>query len=149
MPAYPANQSAQRIGFDKSQQIAGAVKSLAMTIRDESLSGNISRKRLIDFMAQLNRHHSVLGQIAGIEGIQAYARREIDDPTFDLVTAFVDMRAQIAATRDWVAANFPKTGAAWLVSSYDSAGTETVLTFTTAQTAGLRTECDSLIATIE
>jgi len=59
------------------------------------------------------------------------------------------MKTTAEATRDWIIANFPNTGGLLLERSFDVNGRMVLATLTTAQTAGLRTELNLLIATIE
>jgi hypothetical protein len=75
-----------------------------------------------------------------------YARDQFNNQAFDIVTEFTTMRAAIISARDWLVTNIP-TGANQVVTI--AGGVAVYRVFTDVETAGLRTEIDALLLTID
>lgn len=99
---------------------------------------------------------AMAGLIAGLNavktttGLDAYATAQVPGYTGTMST---DITATVNATQaciDWVVAHFPKDGTATylLAQTLNADGSRTMRAFTSAQTLGLRTALNNLLATI-
>jgi hypothetical protein len=86
---------------------------------------------------------------SALPGIGQYARDQIDDQLINLGAEFTTMVTTAGGVRDWIVANFPNNVGFLLERSFDVNGRMVLGTLSSAQTAGLRTELDLLIAAIE
>lgn len=137
--------------WQASRNTASTVKQRSQTVRNASAAGPISAKDIIDLATILADADAFFATAAAVPGIQAYVRNQIDDQTFDLAANFTAMRNEIQATVTWIKNNFPKDLINnWLFAlTFTAEGRFQWRTLTTAQTAGLRTQLDNLIATID
>lgn len=146
--AFPATQRSLALALSDARSIAVRVKDVTQTIRDIAASGPVVRERLINHMRALSQAVAQWDQIAAVPGIAQYARDQFDDQTLDIAAEFAAMRAEAVSLRDWIFANFPKQGSAWLTVSYDVNGTEAKLTIPQASLTEYVARCDALLATI-
>lgn len=149
--AFPSSTTKDSLAsvWSGVQARASQVRIHAQELRNASAAGPVSGKNVVDFATLLADAVVMLDRAAAVPGIAQYARDQIGDQVLDVVAEFTAMRAVIIATRDWIMANFPKDGSGYLLlMSFTADGRYTFRTLTTAQTAGLRTQLDALIATI-
>ena len=99
------------------------------TTRVRNLAVPIVRTELIELLGVLSRSIDVWTEAEGLTGVRLYARTEYDSPGLDIVAEITAMRISSEALRDWIFANFPKSGGAWLIQSRDINGATTWLTF--------------------
>jgi hypothetical protein len=146
--SWPASTTALSRAVHDANDTALTVRNAAVSLRGDSAAGDVNASRVLSMWTRLNDAIARLTAIAAIPGIGAWAKEEMNDPALDVATEFNAMMGTMADARDWIAANFPKDASGYLLEKQFS-GTEIVSrTFTPAQTAGLRTELDALIATI-
>jgi len=149
--AWPASTTALSRAVHEANDTALTVRNAAVGLRDDSAAGDVNASRIISMWTRLNDAIAILTALAAIPGIGAWAKDEMNDPDLDVATEFNAMMTAMGDVRDWIATNFPVgtgPGAGYLLEKQFS-GTQIVSrTFTPAQTAGLRTELDALIATI-
>lgn len=153
--AFPSSSGSQ--GDDKheawvaSRNIATQVKTSAQNVRTLSAAGTLASSNLLDFVTYLAEARAGLQTCAQVPGIQTYAQEQLEDPSIDLTAEFIAMRDQMDATRTWITTNFPKeaTSGYLLAQTFTADGRQADRVFTAAQTAGLRTVLDALIATID
>lgn len=135
--------------------IAAQVKASAQSVVNESAAGPISAVRILEFSSNLASNRTQLARWAGVPGVAEYAKSVSGDPTLDIVAEYTLMFAQTDPTlagscAKWIIDNFPKDGSNNLLAAKFAAdGTVSYNTFTTVQTAGLRTALGTLIATID
>lgn len=130
--------------------IAAEVKTRSVLLRSTSLAGPISAWSIIDYATFLADAKVAFARCSSLSGINAYAQAQIGDATINVATEFSNMVSQLNATVAWIIANFPKDGGGFLLAAtWLADGRITYRTLTTAQTAGLRTALDALIATID
>ena len=128
---------------------ATRIKNEAANLRTQAL-GTISAVLVVDLCQLLSSARTSILTASQTSGLEAYARTQINNPSLDLVAAYNAMSAQVTATIDWIRANFPKDDDDYLlVLTIDVDGVKVWRTFTPAETAGLRTVLDSLVATID
>lgn len=154
--AFPSSTGSK--GMDKheawvgSRNVAAAVKQASQNVRSLSASGSLASSNLLDYVTYLADARAQLATYALVPGIATYGQEQLEDPTMNLTQEFVTMRDQIDATRTWITANFPKNAQGFLLAqtfTTDGSGRQADRVFTAAETAGLRTVLDALIATID
>ncbi len=147
--AFPSSTKSLNAIWLGSQSTAARIRVEAQETRDTSAAGNISTKVILDFATGLADAIQDLAVAAATPGIVQYARDQLANPTLDVVVEYTAMRAQMIATRDWIGTNFPADVNGYLLFIQFTAERRfTYRQFTSAQTAGLRTQLDALIATI-
>jgi|SRR5882724_328523 len=85
-----------------------------------------------------------------VTGLDAYATQQVPGYSGSMVTDITSTIAAIQSCLDWIVANFPKdsTNQFILAETLNADGTRTPRSFTSAQTAGLQTRLQALIATV-
>lgn len=114
-------------------------------------SGPVTAEVILDdLLAELRSSRVVFIASRDTSGILAYARQQFDDQTIDLPVEFAALITALDSVVTWIVDNFP-VGAGGHLERYQIAadGTLTDRMFSTAQTAGLRTELQALFAAIE
>lgn len=146
--AFPsANVILLRDALDIVRQAASSVKSGAVNLKAISL-GTTGASSIINFALMLAEQKALLAQYAGTPGLGAYAQSQLNSQV-DIVAAYTTMVAQIDATVAWIIANFPTAGGFIQERQFTADGRTTERTFTSDSLAGLRTQLDALIATID
>lgn len=147
--AFPSSTQSLDAVWMGSQSTAARIRTQAQETRNTSAAGNISTKVILDFATGLADAIQDLDTAAATPGIAQYARDQLANPALDIAAEFTAMRAQMVATRDWIGTNFPADVNSYLLFIQFTAERRfTYRQFTSAQTAGLRTQLDALIATI-
>lgn len=152
---FPASAPLLADELSKARNEGLRIRNLSIAVRAASLAPGtppvpISRFELVAYMAQLTRAIGIWNAARSTPNIAAYAQTQLGSPGLDVAAEFTSMLNTATALRDWIFANFPKDVAsgAWLIYSYDSAGVQTSLTFSSAELAQFRTNVDALLATI-
>lgn len=141
--AFRASNQIKSDGYAEAKRLAIALKSYCQDVKDASAAGPISGNLAIALHERLISDRARFVAIGAITGMAAYAQDQENDNAYDVVAEFNAMVAAIASVRDWLIANVSTSG--WVTFSTSGVATKT---FSSAQTAGLRTQLDSLIATI-
>lgn len=135
--------------YRRARDFASEARRRSVELRDTSAAGNVSfnvveglHAYLVDTIAEWER-------IATVPGIAEYAQAQHNDPAYDIGAEFTAMVNAAAASRDFIETSIPKdVNGFWLVYSWDAEHKRVTRSFTPAQTVGLRTQLDALIATI-
>lgn len=145
--AFPASTLTLEAGWSDFRALALTVKRKTTQLRDLSAAGTTDRVLYVKLRGILDNAVTQWAAIlAETSGLQAYARDQLEDQSLDLSAEYTAMRNAAIALRDWLDANIPTgAGGAVLERQID----DTPLVFTSGQTAGFRTEADTLIATID
>jgi hypothetical protein len=109
--------------WDMARDIAGHIKMRAVNLRSASVAGAITSDTMLVYIANLAEWRTSLIAISQLPGMVV----------------------------SWVVTNFPKDGSGFLLAktfNADNSGRTVDRTFSAAQTAGLRTVLDTLIAAI-
>lgn len=140
---------AQR-AYENAMSTASALKSHITFVSDQSLLGPTPRLTILGVQQQLGSAIGIWTASAGAPGITQYAKDQLDDETYEIVTELNTVIAAATVLRDWINTNFPRNGGsnAVLLQTADVNGVTTNLTFSTAQLAGFRTEAAAFLATI-
>lgn len=136
--------------YTRGQSQAIALKNYASSAATNFAATTQSANAIIQ---TLNRHVEAIAEfdtLAAIPGLAQYARDQADDQAYDVVAEYNAMRAAAVSVRDWIINNFPVSGNGYIEKdTIDANGNVSVRQFTPAQTAGLVTELNALVATID
>ena len=148
--AFPASQPLPYEALSTARRTLAGLRATVSDLRTESVSADIPRTRVVGLMGLLAGAIDRLTAAAAVSGIGQYAKDQYADQNLDVVADFQSAVAAATSLRDWIYNNFPTDAGsgAWLATSYDNAGTETVLLFTSAQLSGFRTQADAFLATV-
>lgn len=111
-------------------------------------AGPVDTIFVFSLLDALNGLIANLNAVKNTSGLDAYATAQV--PGY-AGTMSSDITATVNAAQaciDWVVANFPTSATFLLGQQLNANGTRTQRSFTTAQTAGLRTALNNLLATI-
>jgi len=147
--AFPATPTAAS-ALQRAIIVAGQLKSRAAAVNSQMAAGDTSADVATAIRDDLLNADAVFAEVASIAGIVQYARDQFDDQLYDIVADFTRMRAASAAAITGIESAFPKSGGYLLKESFvpSTSGTA-VRSFTPAQTEGVRTTLDAVIASIE
>lgn len=124
------------------------IRQTAINVRAECAAGNVPSSRILNLFVFLKQERSAIVTASGTPGIVQFARDQKNSGTLDVVVEFNAMIAAIDGTTDWIDANFPKDGSGFLLAQTLTGSGPLDRTFTPAQTAGLRTQLDAVVASI-
>jgi len=131
---------------------AGGIKSRSQNLYNICAAGDVSALTILDYATYLADMKLRLDSATSVGGLAAYAQAQINDATLDVAAEYSAMATQIGVTLSWIDDNFPKDGSGYLLAMKFKAGdpgrTE-ARQLTTAQTAGLQTALQALLATID
>ena len=138
--------------WETARNVAGQIKGRSQSLRNSAEAGAIPTDMILDYVRFLGACKTTLQRAAFTQGIAAYAQEQIADNTINVATEFNNMMSALDAVGGWIFTNFPKDVDGWLLSrkfNPDNSGRTDDRLFSPAQTAGLRTVLDALIATID
>lgn len=141
--AFRASNQIQADGLAEAKRLANQLKTYVTDVKAQSAAGPISGNLVADLMSTLVAYKARFTAISAIPGIAAYAQAQENDNTYQVGTEFTTMMNAIDALGSWIISNVNTNN--WVTFS---ASGVSVKTFTSAQTTGLRTQIDSLTATI-
>ena len=154
--AYPTSRLRAVLAraFTNADSTAIRLRSQAGGWDAQMAAGPVSASLILDdILADMRSSRATLIASRDTSGILAYVQEQFDDAAIDLPTEFAALIAAIDAVIAWVVDNFPagSPGAGNWLERYQLApdGTLTDRSFSTAQTASLRTELQALFAAIE
>lgn len=124
------------------------LKTYAQTHRAALAAGNTDSARIIGVFRNLRTERAALTQAASTPGLAPFARDQKNNQTLDVVAEFNALVAAIDGVTGWIETNFPKDANGFLLGWSLNAGSVVERQFTPAQTAGLRTQLETLIAAI-
>lgn len=145
--AFPTTSEPLSRALLSVQDAARTLKSHVQSVKDASAAGPISGNVLVELYLRLVAAKASFDAAAAVPGIAAYARDQFGDEGLDVVAEFTAMSSAITACGTWIATNFPASGGYILKDQLTASGVS-VRSFSTAQTAGLRTQLDALLGTI-
>lgn len=149
---YGTKQENLSSAWTSARSIAGNIKTRALNISAQSQAGTLQAASILDFVAYLADAKAELTRISGLQGISTYAQEQLADPTLNIATEYNALIAALDNTVSWVIANFPKSVEGYLLVqtfAVENNGRTISRTFTTEETATLRTVLDSLIVAID
>ena len=136
--------------FLQVRREAANVKRTATKARDFMATNAVSANQVIQLLQHFKSAGELFSKARQTPGIAKYAQDQFNDTTFDVVRAFTDMETALTNTMQWIKDNFPSDASGYLLKDQIAADFGiSVRRFTSAQTLGLRTQLDALIATID
>lgn len=146
----PASTSSLQYALDQVRGSAAGIKGGAQSYLAQLQSGPINTDWVFQFLDAARFARDNLNAQASTPGLNVYATSQWSGYAGTLTTDIATVVANINACISWVAANFP-TDAAGFIEGYklNADGSRTPASFTSAQTAGLQTQLQALIASIE
>ncbi len=146
--AFPASTITKKQAWETLTGHANAIKGKVQELRDASAAGDTNRFRYVDLQKQIDIVIGLWTTAAAVPNLEEYARDQVDDNTLDLPAEYTAMRTAAIALRLWLFNNIPTSGGGVVLYSTGLDGLKTPLSFTTAATAGFRTEADTFTASI-
>jgi hypothetical protein len=150
--AFPSSTSHDDLdrAWDAIKNAVVTIKVLSTALLAECAAGPVRGDRILGYAATIANCRDDLVRYTAVNGIEAYVRSQINNPTLNLVAEYTAMLTQITATRAWIISNFPHDASNYLLyQTLDGAGRIVVRTFSPAETATFRTQLTALLATID
>lgn len=150
MPFPSSNVVSLQQAWTTVGQIAASVKLAVNNTISQANAGTLDGQQILVLAAWLNSQNTQLTALAATAGLETYAQSQINNPSFDIAGSFATMQAAIAATSQWIAANFPKDSQGYAqFATLDASANTTYTVFTAAALAGFITQLTALSATIQ
>ncbi len=148
--AFPSLEAKRDIAvlFANTQREALKLKRQSQQLRDATAARDVPMSRLVNSATQLGVMRAAFVETRDAPGVATYASANLG--IADVVAELNAVIAAIDSTIAWIVANAPTNGGGFLaIETLNADGTTTKRMAATAQTAGLRTELDALILTID
>ena len=145
--AYPT-QTIDRTVED-IDRLAANIKQFAIRRKSDMATGSVGATTIFDVAINVRDARNRLSAMAAVPSIAARTAALKGVAEASIVADFNAMLAAMDNIVSWVAANFPKDANGFLLSQTLGADGPIDRQFTTAQTAAMRTQLDSLIAAID
>lgn len=126
---------------------ATQLKKFATDSKALMLAGPVSASAIRQLLDLFIQGKAELQTASGVSGIVEYAKAQEGDAAYDVAAEFTAMLSACTGVIDWIVANVP-TNSGYVLTEQWSASGVTLRTFSTSQTAGLRTTLDTFIATV-
>lgn len=132
-----------------ARSTAATIKQRATALRSLSTAGPVNSTGILTYLVNLVSDRATLARYAAVSGIGPYAQAQVSDNTLNVATEFAAMTSACDGVISWIAMNFPKDASGFLLAQQFSANQIIDRQFATATLAPLRTQLDTLIATID
>ena len=132
--------------YAEIRSTATQLKKLATdsrTLMAGTVSANVVRQLLDAFISGKAK----LTAASQVSGIAAYAQAQEGDEAYDVAAEFTAMIDACTGVINWIVANIPTANTYVQLETWSASGV-TVRTFTTGQTAGLRTALQTFEGTV-
>jgi hypothetical protein len=146
--ALPSSTSSMGTALAQVQNIAASVKSQAGNVLVSLQTGPVNTIFIFQMLDQLNGLITSLNALSATTGLNAYATAQLPGYVGTMTTDITATVNAAQASINWVVTNFPAASGFLQAFSLNANGTRTPASFTSAQTAGLQTLIQALIATI-
>ncbi len=149
--AFPTDETQVMLAFAlrEIQATASSLKKRSIALKATTSSGPTNATSILEYHRELKAKMDRMNFLASTPGMAQYAKDQFDDQLFDVVAEFNAMTLAFQDTLDWIRTNLPVSAGGFveekMIEADDSV---TAKTFTVGQTAGLRSQLDDLIATI-
>lgn len=146
--AFIASQASLQKALNDAQNQAAWIKGICQQAVI-SLTGTVDANFVFQLLDNLRAAISMLNADAAVPGIAAYAQAQFSNSGYNISAEFTAMVNDLNSVVSWVVANFPKdTGNFLQAYTINADGSRTAATFTSAQTAGLTSALNTVIAEI-
>jgi hypothetical protein len=133
--------------YNSARSVATQLQTLASTSKASMLAGNVSANVIGQLLDSMITGKAQLQAAAAVTGIAAYAKAQEGDTNYDVVAEWTSMVSACDGVLTWIVANVPTANGYVQAEQWATSG-RTVRSFTTAQTAGLRTALDTFISSV-
>lgn len=132
------------------QNMAAAFRSAGQAALNDLQAGNVDSLWVMNFLDQCRGLIIYLDTVSSVAGLNAYATANIPNYAGTLTADIATLRAAAVSCIAWVTENFPKdtTNTYILAITLNADGSRTLRQFTPAQTTGLQTALQGLIAAV-
>ena len=145
--AFPASTATLSEGWINACRMALAMKRQAQEDRARMAAGPVPASLVLDMEPRLRDTKASLQQVAAIPGIAEYAQQQANNPALNVATEFTAMLNALDNVVAWIRTNYPVHNGYLLSQTFGATGRQD-RTFSAAETAGLRTVLDALIASV-
>lgn len=146
--ALPSRQPLAEV-LSEARRTWANTRAACVTARQQSAAGPVQAHRIVALYDQLRRDAAHFRRIASTPGLADYARAQYADEGVDVAADFGAMTTAIDSAVAWILAALPRDAGGYpALHEVAQDGSIVLRTFTSAQTAGLRTRLDAIIATI-
>lgn len=147
--AFRASNQHLADGYGEAKRVANQLKTYLQRRVAEMAAGPVDATVPMGVVAHLRAALDRFEAIKAIPGMSAYAKAQEDDALYDVAGEFAAMTDAIVNARDAIIAALPQDAGGWLlVESYAADGTIVPRTFTSVQTAGVRTALQAVVDAI-
>ena len=149
--AFPTDTTQVMLAFAlrEIQATAGSLKNRAISLRDNTASSGSTATAVLEYHSNLKSKSDRLSTLAATPGLVQYAKDQFDDQTFDVTAEFLAMMTEMQNVLDWIRANLPVSADGFVEEKkIEADDSVTPKTFLVGQTAGLRSQLNDLIDTI-
>lgn len=130
---------------------AAGIKSQAEEANATLLAGPVSSDWIFNFLNNTSAALFNFNRFKNVVGLDTYAQEQVPGYSGSMLSDINAVIDAVQACIDWVVTNFPKNTAGDYILAYTALaadGSKTPRMFSTAQTAGLRTNLQAVIALI-
>lgn len=146
--ALPANQAMASV-LNQLQIFAAGIKQQAASASATAAANSVNTAFIFSMLDQLSGVIATLNTYKSVAGLNAYATANIPGYAGTLTTDITAVINAAQACITWVSTNFPKDAGGFIQAyTLNADGTRTMASFSTAQTVGLQTALNALVATI-
>lgn len=146
--AFIASQASLQKALNDAQNQALWIKGICQAAVS-SLTGTVDANFIFQLLDNLRAVIAMLNADAAVPGIAAYAQAQFDNSGYNISTEFTNMVNDLTAVVTWIYDNFPKDSGGYIQAfTLNADGSRTAATFTSAQTAGLTSALNTVIAEI-
>lgn len=144
---FRASNIVPQDAYNLAKRTALQLKTNLSSQRAALAAGSADYDFLRDIYLTLSRAKNGFDNLRTTPGLADYASSQENDPAYDVAAEFTSMLSSITSAMAWIEANVPTSVTVQPVTDW-GAGSMISQTFTPAQTTGLRSVLDSVIATI-
>ena len=146
--AFRATNVIPQLAYQQVRNLARNVKVNCAAFVSQMAASGATYTLLRDIYVFLKSADAQFDALAATPGLALYAQQQENDPTYDVAAEFTAMRATIATALSWMATNVPTSVTAVAPAEWTQNGPLIATTFTSAQTAPLRTLLQSVADSI-
>ena len=147
--AYPTGMLS--LTLESVDRLAVSVKSFCENRISLLAAGSVSSETILDIYGRLKNAYTMLGNVASVGGIGAYAQLQKNDGGLDIVAEFTALRAAIGVAANGIVSAFPVSAGGYLEAV--TLTTEDVIPqqrmFAPASTSGIRTNLQAIVDAID
>lgn len=146
--AFPASQNLLSEKLERVFLLARSTKQYAAEMSAFLSANSVSAMQILDVMENFQAAINEWNDIIADADSRAYIREQLKNDTFDVVAEFTAMRDAVQGVITWIETNFPKDADGWIQIIKIVNGQRQIRSFAPANTAGLRTQLDAVVAGI-